>query len=90
MRKLMLIAATAFMMSTPCYANLSLANAETSPTAIEHPNTEMEARQVKTASSPSGVSRRRQHRWTASRFSNRYYVGYGFFHGGNNFFRGGC
>jgi hypothetical protein len=87
MRKLMLISAIAFMASTPCYANLSLANADTAPNATGQPKTTADARPVTTAGSAERISRRRQHHRTASRFTNHYY---GFFDRSYGYSGGGC
>jgi hypothetical protein len=91
MRKLMLIAAIVLTAATPCYANLSVATADTSPVTTER--TEAPART--TAKAPTKapaaearrarpertarVSRHREHYWAQARFSNY-----------SHFFRGGC
>jgi len=80
MRKLILITAIAFVTATPCYANLSLASADTSPTATEQSKTTAETPPVTNAGSPAR-SRRRQHHWAASRLSP-YHFGYRYFGGG--------
>jgi hypothetical protein len=86
MRKLMLIAAIALMTATPCYANLSLASAETSPAATEQPKTTAaiptktpvaETRHARPERS-ARTSKHPQYHWADSRFS--YY----------RYFRGGC
>jgi hypothetical protein len=81
MRKLILIAAIAFVTATPCYANLSLASADTSPTATEQSKTTAEAPPVTNAGSPARISRRGQHHWAASRLSLHHF-GYRYFGGG--------
>jgi hypothetical protein len=87
MRKLMLIAAIALMTATPCYANLSLASADTSPAATERAKTPAktpiktpaaEARRARPERS-ARISRHRQHYWAQAPFSNY-----------SHFFRGGC
>jgi hypothetical protein len=87
MRKLMLIAGIALMTATPCYANLSLASADTSSVPTEQARTATrtptkappaEARHARPERS-ARVSRHRQHYWAQARFSNY-----------SHFFRGGC
>ena len=62
------------------YANLTLASADTSPTATEQSKTTAETPPVTNAGSPAR-SRRRQHHWAASRLSP-YHFGYRYFGGG--------
>jgi hypothetical protein len=86
MRKLMLIAGIALMTATPCYANLSLASADTSPVAAAQPKTAAatptkapvaETRHARPERS-ARISRHPQYHWAESRFSYARY------------FRGGC
>jgi hypothetical protein len=86
MRKLMLIAGIALMTATPCYANLSLASADTSSVPTERARTATrtptkapatEARHARPERT-ARVSRHRQHYWTQARFTNYAH----FFHGG--------
>jgi hypothetical protein len=90
MRKLMLIAGIALMTATPCYANLSVATADTSPvttgrTEAPAKSTEKtptkarpaEARRAKPERT-ARVSRHRQPYWAQARFTNYSH----FFHGG--------
>ncbi len=89
MRKLILIAAAAFMSTTPCYANLSLASADTSPIATEQPKPRAaEARPVKPERS-ARISRHRQRHWAEAPFSYPPFGGYRSF-GGYHSFGGGC
>jgi hypothetical protein len=83
MRKLFLIAAVAFATASPCYANLSLASAETSPAATEQPKAPGTHARTVRAERSVRYSRHRQHRWVATPFSR--YLGFGF-----HYFRGGC
>jgi hypothetical protein len=86
MRKLMLIAVIALMTASPCYANLSLASADTSP-ATEQPKTTAatptktpvaEARHARPERSARTSRHPQYHHWAESRFSYARY------------FRGGC
>ena len=78
MRKLIIIATIVIVSTTPSYANLSLASAETPPT--DHSTSTTDAHPVKTERSTKIV--RHRHQWPAAPF-NYHYFSY-------HYFRGGC
>jgi len=66
MRKLILVAAIAFMIATPCYANLSLASADNSANAAEQPAPVKPERSAR-------ISRHRHHHWAETPFRSYYH-----------------